>query len=767
MRVAVIPSVTSIEDAIALGLHPDSADIRKLALPRDDSPRSVSQMRHLYSKPPRRYSEMMKVSMTTIMEIGLHDSALVREAINAQVGQLEYAVAALCIWLTTDTGKYVCNELPLHTVPLDKWDVVKTFSSEARRLGQVFGRGKEELNHAFRLRKLQALMGRTDEDADWVEEVGDRVSDTTSKRAYDGEKISFAGYTKHRDFWLKKIAEEAVRGIVRRCGDFEEFFNERWWSSPRGTTSHAAEIKKRLKSTRHMDFQMRPIKPTAMECLSHSDVVKAVASEPVCVARGSTKPEPGLKKRALLAVDDTTAFISGYASQHIETATKLGGMVLRQDPTDISEWLGFDAGSRVWRVSNDFSNFNMLHSLRSLQAVDLALAAAWDKVPYAFAKSKAAACRWVAKSYLNAYIRTPIGNYKVHAGLWSGHRNTARDNTMLHLAYLEAIKTTMAALFGEQFAGKQRLCGDDETVSYYDWVPAAFHAFVADELGFTSQASKGLLSRNHDEFLQLMRFPGNLPEYPVAHTILTFCSGNWYKDPVRDLSTTIKDVSDHVWDMVLGGVPVEVGQKLAGATLNYLMQCKQGDTLVPLEWWAYRGCVKGGHPLWGVETPNPPTVNVAKPTVRAPKAATNDSITREQVVWDRLNIPDFKREVERDRAWQSYRNVAKNWLQARYDEECLRVWPRRCNEWETTTVTKAVVPNNRWRCGGSRAIERSPRGVAVRNKLPPEILGTAHMSEALLCMPARDRAILTTSLADKQAPTIGWRWNVPPLLRAV
>jgi len=188
-----------------------------------------------------------------------------------------------------------------------------------------------------------------------------------------------------------------------------------------------------------------------------------------------------MKRRALLAVDDVTAFIAGYASHHVETITKYAGMVLRQDPADVSEWVNFDVGKEVWRVSNDYSNFNILNSLRSMQLIDLEFAAAWSKVPLRFARQKELACRWVAASYNDMIMSTPAGEHRVFNGLWSGHRNTARDNTMLHVVYLACIKSIQEALFGTWAnTCKQRICGDDETLAYSSWSAAVCHTLVAD-----------------------------------------------------------------------------------------------------------------------------------------------------------------------------------------------------------------------------------------------------------------------------------------------
>nr|UXL82813.1 RNA-dependent RNA polymerase [Conidiobolus heterosporus totivirus 2] len=767
LRIIYGGGVVAVEDALEVGVVPDWGPITEHA-----EPAMTVDVLPEYERPPAQFSDIMKVSVTTIWRLKLHEEyPLIMEAIAAQAGELEYAVAALCIWLTTPTAQYLCSRVPLHRLKMSRWEEhAKTALVKARQYGAVFGGGGADTDHAFRLRKLMALIGRTMEEADWDKEMLERISDTTPKAAFGNGVVSGRAYSDIRDRVLKRVAEAAVSKVRKNAGSLSEYWLKRWWQSPRGTSSKGADTKRALKGRdQRLDFNMRPIKPTVAETLNYAGLLGMLSSVPRAVARGSTKPEPGKKRRALLAVDDTTAFIAGYASDRIEQGLKLDGMVLQQMPEDVAEWAAFDQGRQVWRVSNDYTNFNILHSLRSLQLVDLAFEKAWSKVPHKWARDKEAACRWVAQSYNDSWMNTPKGTARARCGLWSGHRNTARDNTILHLVYLECVKSVQRALFGDYAnTSKQRICGDDEVLAYDHWAPAVMHTLVTDAIGFSSKVEKGLLSRRHDEFLQLMRSPGNVPSYPVAHTILTYCSGNWYKDPVRDLGSTVKDVQDHAWDMVLGGVPVKVAQQLAGVVLDYLMQCKdENGKLVKLEWNNYIGCgLPEGHPLFGKRTLGSPIVTVEKGKLNVPVHATKDSTHKEEPVWKAIGNAR-RDEIMSERAWQSYRVVARDWLQEQYDKKALEVWPERHTYWQISDVERARIPNNRWRAGRAETVPRSLRAVAVQAGMPPELLGTDDQWKAMAVLRPKDRALLTSARATAQGPTIGWRWEVPPLLRAI
>lgn len=770
-RVSFGGGVMAIEDVILLGMHPDASGVE--AAIATASPGNPADG---YASPPKRYSEITKVTVTTVARVPeLIAAPDVAAMLEYQAGQLEYAVAALAIWMTTDAGQYLCKRLPIWKVKLADWDaVVKPFAVECRRMGQIFGTGEGEIDHAFAMRKLTSLMGRSDADADWTREVGDRTTDTSVKYAYYDGQISTDAYRRIRDYTLDAIVQSAMPELKQRSGSFGEYILERWWNMPRGTSSSAAMVKSLLKLEENevLDLQLRPIKPVVYEARSVSDILAEAAVMPTAHARGSTKPEPGYKCRALLAVDDATAFIAGYASQRIETVTKYAGMVLRQDPADVSEWVNFDIGPDVWRVSNDYSNFNILNSLRSMQLIDLKFAEAWRRVPFRWARDKQMAHAWVAASYACASFHCINGRYLATAGLWSGHRNTARDNTMLHVCYLNAVKSVMWALLHTHArSGKQRVCGDDETLAYNEWCGAVLHTLVADGLGYTSQVAKGMLSRRHDEFLQLIRLPGRPPKYPVAHTILTFCSGNWYKDPVRDVSTTVKDVSDHLWDMVLGGVPLRVAQRLGCSVLDYLMQVKDEEgSLVALEWWDFRGCdLPEGHPLWGcIQTVANPVLADDLDVGSLPSHATDASLLREAEAWRAID-PATRARVRRQRLTTAYRNVAKNALTRQYDEKVQAVWPRRHVRPYTLPDSSGLpaVQANRWRAVPGRLVARSARAVAVQVKFPPELLDTPDMWKAMITMTPRARSTMLLGLEEQQKPTRGWRWWLPPLLRVI
>lgn len=117
-------------------------------------------------------------------------------------------------------------------------------------------------------------------------------------------------------------------------------------------------------------------------------------------------------------------------------------MCPQQRPRDVLTWWKAchrHREGKVW-LSADYTDFNKEHSLTELQLINYALVEAWLR--YARQNNvigiqKAIAARWVARS-LNR--RTVLCSdtkeeFRVYSALWSGSRDTARDNTISHQVY--------------------------------------------------------------------------------------------------------------------------------------------------------------------------------------------------------------------------------------------------------------------------------------------------------------------------------------------
>jgi hypothetical protein len=773
------------EDAETLDLAPDLTKIKEAMIPYKgelDDFNAVEWAKENLGRPPAAYATMMKVTLATVDTIGMVDKDG-KETLNAQRGESEYAVAALLIWMQCKEAKWLISKIGVNTVPLREWDTVKETMQEARRIGRIVKGEKNQFHNIAKLRRLHTLMGRTQEQADWEKEFAERNELPEAKFAAGKMGlISQRGFRHLREKVLTEISSSVVREIKHKCGSFEEFFEKRWWHMPSGTTSEGKMVKEKCKGQDFFDNKMVASKKTRWEMSSLEEALNKI-EEGCCIhARGSTKPEPGKKKRALLAIDDTSHLVASYASQFMERNTNVSGVVVSQMPQDVARWVSLDCGERALMVSNDYDNYNIQHSLESLYEINVILAKEWRKVyneGESWALDKLMAAMWTALSYRKAKMKVGDREMKVKRGLFSGHRDTARDNTYLHLVYYRAIRSIISAMFNEGFhEGGYYMSGDDEVSRMSEPWSAILYTIVSDEAGYKSQVAKGLLSWRHSEFLQLWSMPGNPPIYPIAHTILTFCSGNWYKDNIRDLSGTISSCRDHCYEMYRSGLPIEYARGLAIKTLNFLMRIKDSEgKLVDLEWFRYRntGC-KRNHPLWNIgnereaDIVDPKTFKFESRGIQEMEnKATMDGMKVEGKFWELVG-EGMRRRVERERTWKNYSSITTTLQQKEVDKWAQNEWERRVErkftyEWLSTEPKLHEQTSFRYR---NSSIERSQEekfAVCSSIGFPAELLGTRWESVAAGILEPRQATRLLLCKEQEKKEPLGDMWLLPVMLR--
>lgn len=107
-----------------------------------------------------------------------------------------------------------------------------------------------------------------------------------------------------------------------------------WWESRRAWTPNgSSSARERLKNFKKLDERLktqdRPGKKAVSETYTIEDLKNWLKMRPIGIARLSTKPEPGFKRRALYASDDGSTYIASYASADIEKALTMYDMVIR------------------------------------------------------------------------------------------------------------------------------------------------------------------------------------------------------------------------------------------------------------------------------------------------------------------------------------------------------------------------------------------------------------------------------------------------------
>jgi hypothetical protein len=318
-----------------------------------------------------------------------------------------------------------------------------------------------------------------------------------------------------------------------------------WWArramnTPSGSSSWRV-VSKPHTTALHSSSD-RANKRVVYSMLKDSHYEEILNRKPHITARCSTKPEPGRKHRALYAACDCSTVISSYASVGFEEASKFGGMVAKQSPTDVLAWLQDHQASQLaggcW-ISLDYSDFNKEHRPWEQAAINYVSYLHWNaSIPSLgqAAVDKARATLWTARSYKTRTVKRAGHAHTVYSGLFSGERNTARDNTILHKVYQEVIAELYRYALGSELQLiRTHMCGDDEDTLLASRSEALDYYSVGAAVGWHFNPKKQMISRTRHEFLQYMADGSGPVTQPLISATVAFTTGSWYKNPVLDL----------------------------------------------------------------------------------------------------------------------------------------------------------------------------------------------------------------------------------------
>nr|CAH2618914.1 RNA-dependent RNA polymerase [Elkhorn sea moss toti-like virus]CAI5383874.1 RNA-dependent RNA polymerase [Elkhorn sea moss toti-like virus] len=551
------------------------------------------------------------LTMTTVHKV-LHRPLLPYEAtiVAANKGGQEWAVAGTIMFLAslnTGVAEWVVGG-GMALCPLPEWpQKFKDKLSAVRRVGRLHNVAASS-DEVLMLRKMTTTTHRNMESADVLEQKAVRFNGVNAHLAMRADgTFSRRAYLEASNAAMRHVARMVVSGAV---GIAQENTIEEWWGSrlqwaPSGSTSESRRLRERLLQDSRLSAADRPGKKIAVQFLEDDHIHQVLRSPPVDVARFSTKHEPGAKNRALFASDDNNFFVASFASLGLERSMNVAGMVGKQTPKDVIEWLGADlyTGMREWWLSADYAAFNEGHERTDLARLNVHHACAWHELLRStVGKEKAEAALWVAMAHLNGWMRLPTETIRALCGLFSGSRDTARDNTELHKVYSLVATWYIEHVVPEVRPKYEAECGDDEDAKFASWTGALIyylvHVFSLHEL----KPAKQMAGRRH-EFLQRVARPGKTPLRPLAPMFAQLASGNWYKDNYTWYNNAVNALSDMLWNMHVRGLRLDWARRLAVEQLDATMRVPLStgeDGRISwrlLEWWAFRHG-PNGHPLW-------------------------------------------------------------------------------------------------------------------------------------------------------------------------
>jgi hypothetical protein len=652
------------------------------------------------------------------------------ELLERSTDSLDYEVGGMLLYMcslpeTLLDAMYLGNWFK---VPLCQWkDVIKPILDRVRRMG-MFDTIKDD--SVYLLRKLINVTYRRDTEADWAAERSKRCG-----MVY--RKTMLCGHSYMKEYVTALTAFE-TRVITAVAGRSDTSPLDEWWARrhhliPSGSTSCGAWLRNIMREDHRVTPNDRPNKKSAVEALPQCTMDFIMHSLPIHVARCSTKHEPGDKRRSLYADNEMSYLVTAYASTHTEKEMNFWGSCARQTPEDFMQWARASSRHRGYWVSADFSDYNGEHTLYELAAADAIRGLAWSKLGNELGRSKAAASLWSAQSHALTFAQFPdIGQCRVIQGLYSGSRDTQRNNTSIH--YVHSTLARRDALLlgygGSYYDGESAFySGDDEDAHFDSPLTAAVHIKILGLQGHDLNPKKQLAGKVHHEFLQTMAHPGSTGQRPLAAILATLASGNWYVREGNWFGNNITSVSDNWWEAVCRGLPYQMGFLMACSFLDSLMRARDSKgKLVCLEWWSYRSPTTA-HPLWGVVTKDIP-VSIPKLHGRPcwPSEATDAWLKIHERLLQR--VPSRKKELYRnDLLTASHGAVLHSDSQQSLEELVSTDWPARIKRLYTAPKL-AVAPGfsmlEMGRYGENLIARSNPRTddeLAARLGVDPQIQG--------------------------------------------
>lgn len=543
-----------------------------------------------------------------------------RQLIAANIGHSEWSVAAVLLGLNCIAPSVLeaIVNANWHCVPLADWGgTIKTVLVALRRCPIIYGCDASPYE-VLQLRKILNCCIKVKGAANWEQE---RINMTEHLPVHFGimenGRLSRSEWFSSTQRITEQLANEVVAQLVRNVHmvGIDEWWASRWAWAPSGSSTNKKLLKEAIAIDSRLDNSARAGKKTAFESLPDDYPSRILETEPIDIARGSTKSEPGGKQRALWASDDDCFIVSAYASLHIEKFMNAHGMLGKQAAADVAQWVlgsNISAFEHPCWLSLDYDDFNKGHEAVNLGMCDLAFAKAFMAHGHgaSWVQERVKCALWVAKSHFNKYAIVGNSFWRAFSGLFSGSRDTARNNTMLHCVYAMYAEQQCKRLDPRFGVGQRYYSGDDEDVEMCDAASALLYYVVHKLNGHIMVPSKQMAGNVH-EFLQRIGMAGKHTLRPLFSMLSTFACGNWNHEQHIWYDNIISSVSDNCMELHGRGMPLVYARRLAAVTIKACMRVPVHDSSGgtrwhKLEWWQYRNpSGTACHPLWyGIDDVN-------------------------------------------------------------------------------------------------------------------------------------------------------------------
>jgi len=416
--------------------------------------------------------------------------------------------------------------------------------------------------------RIGMFLGRDIKAADWDKEA----ENCKPSYAARGKSIPPSVYA---ELFIKHARKTCRQLVATAAAEHNQTLSE-WWASRYGSTPSGSSSMRHLADKQRTKYQAssdRANKRIVWSMLPDDYPQQLLQLWPKILARCSTKNEPGLKNRALYAADDNHTILAAYASAGMERACEQVGLSARQSPATSHAWAQQHAAApRAYWLSADYSDFNKEHRWWEQALLNVFLAKEWERHGTHAAKDKARATWHVARSYTTRLARANDKAFRPTNGLFSGERNTARDNTILHKIYSDI---TLDLMGGEVEPKALWVSGDDEDGLFRSKDQALKYCAALQAAGWHLNPIKQLHGYGQHEFLQV-RYSQDRLLRPLAPLAISLVSWSWYKPASNEMESLPKAAVNHVKAVATRGGDAAYAWALHRKCLNNYFQYRAG-----------------------------------------------------------------------------------------------------------------------------------------------------------------------------------------------
>ncbi|UVD33180.1 RNA-dependent RNA polymerase [Ilyonectria pseudodestructans chrysovirus 1] len=520
-----------------------------------------------------------------------------------------FVTAVLCYWIGVgSSSKYAAFIRELLCVSFFRWgSVMKEFHNFVRQSDYLFGEKMGELEDGsideterHKLMYLESLLGKEQEETDWMQEIEDRTwdYDMPDHRAYDPDlqMWTHAQYLKDFDAVLAATYSRLGKTSDPAIPNFEAFFKRRGAWLTKGSTvfnnlhpdmkkytvdliNEVGEVVERV-SGRHNKKSLFEVMNAIPELGGDFELFNAT--------KIVTKlDENGHKRRALLPGSMLHYFVFCYVLHFVERDEQIGNVRLNAPADDNIEYFEMKMAA-IPRLLFDWTNFNLYHSSWEMSKVIERLGAVIqgpvDYLPFVKA---------ISESMYNMVIVDPEGKkHKAGRGLYSGWRGTSYINAVLNNCYTGAAVVSFKRMYHRDPYRYIDGGGDDHDGGLNNAEDGYLMLAIMRKMKFKATAIKQMVHMKSEFFRNTVTVQGAYAS-PVR-ALATFVNGKWEGSGNIPIKERVSGILDQVAKLRRRGVDVQFCSTLSVLCLSHWCKVNEDGEWLDLPGYVIHGSSKDG-----------------------------------------------------------------------------------------------------------------------------------------------------------------------------